>query len=190
MKKRLLTLIVLCGCTVAGYSQPDYVSNLKSTFSVTNDVTAEEESEEAADAALAEEFAKNKGKLPWPVDNGFVAIPFGKYSIGDTKLKGNNPGITIGTRKTNVPVKTVFDGVVSSVDNKGEVTTVFIRHGKYHTVYSNLSGIDVQVGDVVKKGQIIGSVGESYGGSGAQGELSFIIMSGLLNVNPITWLRH
>jgi murein DD-endopeptidase MepM/ murein hydrolase activator NlpD len=189
MKKHLLTLIICCSFGAAGFSQPDYVINLKETFSVLN-AAAEEEAEAEIESVLADDFAKNKGKLPWPVDNGYVSIPFGKYSIGDTKLKGNNPGITIATRKTNAPVKTVFDGTVSSVDNQGEVTTVFIRHGKYHTVYSNLSDIDVQVGDVVKKGQIIGSAGESCTGSGTTGELSFLIMSGLMNVNPITWLRH
>lgn len=180
MKNHFLLLIAFCGCSAAVFSQPQYASNLKTELTIVN--------EEAYDEALADEFAKNKGKLPWPVDNGFIAIPFGKYTIGDTKLKGNNPGITIATKSQGAPVKAVFDGTISGVDNQGEVTTVFIRHGKYHTVYSNLSGIDVQVGDEVKKGQVIGSIGESYAASG--GELSFIIMSGLLNVNPVSWLKH
>jgi murein DD-endopeptidase MepM/ murein hydrolase activator NlpD len=184
MKKHFLTLTIFCGLAVAGFSQPQYISNLSAALSVTNNDAAYDEE------ALTDDFARNKGKLPWPVDNGFITVPFGKYTIGDTKLRGNSPGITIASRVKEAPVKAVFDGTISEVDNKGEVTTVFICHGKYYTVYSNLSGIDVQVGDTVKKGQVIGSIGESYASAAAGGELSFIIMSGLMNVNPATWLRH
>ena len=97
---------------------------------------------------------QNKGKLPWPVDKGFVSIPFGPYKIEGTKLKDNNPGITIGTPEPGVPVKAVFDGEVAAIHNYGDGVAVVIRHGKYFTTYSNLSGVNVSKGATVKTGQV------------------------------------
>jgi murein hydrolase activator len=133
------------------------------------------------------DFASNRGKMLWPVE-GTVSIPFGIYTIEETKIRGNNPGITIATQDKKLPVKSVFDGVVCNVDEKGEVATVYIRHGKYYTVYSNLSAIHVKKGDTVKEGEKIGEVGEAYGAPG--GELTFVVMNDTKNVNPMQWLNN
>jgi murein hydrolase activator len=132
------------------------------------------------------DFGNNRGKLPWPVDNSFVSIPFGVYTIDGTQIIGDNPGVTIATPSSGMPVKAVFDGEVSKVDNKGDVGTIYIRHGKYYTVYSNLSAINVTRGAIVKRGQVIGRVGEADEGSG--GQLDFILMIESKNVNPELWL--
>lgn len=132
-------------------------------------------------------LASNRGKLPWPVD-GTVSIPYGEYSIEGTRIKGMNPGITISTSDKDVPVKAVYDGIVSEIDNRGEVSSIFIRHGKYYTVYSNVSSILVNKGEVVKGGDIIGNVGEAYETSG--GELNFLVMDNRNNVDPSRWLSH
>ncbi|MDP4264616.1 MAG: peptidoglycan DD-metalloendopeptidase family protein [Bacteroidota bacterium] len=142
----------------------------------------------ATDVKLGSDFANSRGKLPWPVDKGFISIPFGIYTIDGTTIKGNNPGITIATPSAGIPVKAVFDGIVSAVDNRGELATVFIRHGKYYTVYSNLSGINVTKGATVRTGEVIGKVGEAYEGSG--GELNFVLMIESNNVNPQIWLHR
>ena len=130
-------------------------------------------------------FENNKGDLPWPVE-GVVTIPFGPYKIEGTTLVGDSPGLTISTSDKDAPVKAVFDGVVSGVDNKGEITTVYINHGKYYTVYSNLGSVNVKKGSTVKTGQVIGAVGEAYETEG--GELIFILMAGKNNDNPAKWL--
>ena len=49
----------------------------------------------AKDVALNASFEKNRGKLPWPVDNGVVTIPFGSSVVGG--LSVDNPGVTIST---------------------------------------------------------------------------------------------
>jgi septal ring factor EnvC (AmiA/AmiB activator) len=49
------------------------------------------------EVALSNNFASNRGKLPWPVDNGYVSIHYGTYEIPGTRIKGDNPGITINT---------------------------------------------------------------------------------------------
>jgi septal ring factor EnvC (AmiA/AmiB activator) len=137
-----------------------------------------------ADKALNASFEKNKGSLPWPVD-GFVI-----YHYGTNQLPGGidyyEQGVNIGT-KVGQPVKAVFEGEVTLVSYIGDQQTVFIKHGKYFTVYSNLSSANVQHGDQVKTGQVIGTAGVNDEGQGA---VEFILMKESDFVNPQTWLRH
>lgn len=141
----------------------------------------------ATDVALGKNFAENRGKLPWPVDNGFVKVPFGRYTIEKTDLVGDNPGLTIGTQ-VGASVKAIFDGEVSAIHNYGDGAAVVIRHGKYFTSYSNLSSVNVSKGTVVKRGQVIGRAGESDDGAG--GQVDFMLMIETNNVNPAVWLRR
>jgi septal ring factor EnvC (AmiA/AmiB activator) len=137
-----------------------------------------------ADKALDANFAKNRGSLPWPVA-GYIIAHF-----GSNKLPGgvvyDNPGVTIGA-KIGEAVKAVFDGEVTLVSYIEDKQAVFIKHGKYFTVYSNLSSADVQRGEQVKTGQVIGKAGANDDG---QGQVDFILMQESNNVNPELWLRH
>ncbi|HEY1112341.1 MAG TPA: peptidoglycan DD-metalloendopeptidase family protein, partial [Chitinophagaceae bacterium] len=144
----------------------------------------------AKEVALSNSFAGNKGKLPWPVDNGYVSIPFGTYSIPGTSIKGENPGITITTPSPGTAVKAIFDGEVLSVFNLGDGTmAVTISHGKYFSTYSNLSGVSVSRGANVRTGQSIGrAAADDEGGAG--GKLDFLLMINTQNVNPSPWLRR
>ena len=140
-----------------------------------------------ADLKLSASFEGNRGRLPWPVDNGFVKIRFGAYSIEGTLLKGDNPGLTLGTQAGST-VKSVFDGEVVGVFNLGDGMAVTIKHGKYFTTYSNLTGVSVSKGSIVKTGQAIGKAGKDDEGSG--GQIDFILMIEARNVNPEGWLRR
>jgi septal ring factor EnvC (AmiA/AmiB activator) len=140
------------------------------------------------EAALAANFEQNKGRLPWPVDNGFVSIHFGLYTIEGTKIKGDNPGITISTQSAGQSVKTVFDGEVVAVHNLGDVQAVIIRHGKYFTSYSNLSAASVSKGTNVTKGQVIGRTGGADDGGG--GQLDFMLLLENREQNPESWLKR
>jgi len=134
-------------------------------------------------------FESNRGRLPWPVDQHFVSIHFGRYEIEGTHLSGDNPGITISTPSPGATAKSVFEGDVVGVFNMGDGMAVTIRHGKYFTTYSNLSSVSVHKGDNVNTGQAIGRVGaDDEGGSG--GKMDFILMISTKNVNPEPWLRH
>jgi murein hydrolase activator len=135
---------------------------------------------------LAASFEKNRGTLPWPVDNGLVSIPFGTSKVGG--LTFDNPGLTISTPSAGTTVKSVFDGEVSAVSNTGEGMMVMIRHGKYFTVYSNLSSASVSKGDAVRTGQAIGRAAQADDGSG--GQVDFMLMIESKNVNPSPWLRR
>jgi len=142
----------------------------------------------AEDVKLNASFESNRGKLPWPVDNGVVSIHFGPYEVEGTKLKGDNPGVTIATPSVGMAVKSVFNGEVVGVYNMGDGMAVTIRHGKYFTTYSNLTSVSVSKGMDVATGQAIGKVGQSDDGSG--GQIDFILMIESKNVNPEPWLRR
>ena len=138
------------------------------------------------DVALNSSFEKNRGKLPWPVDNGFVSIPFGSSKVGGLSM--DNPGITISTPSSGGTVKAVFDGEVSSVSNLGDGMMVMVRHGKYFSVYSNLASANVSKGTQIRTGQAIGRAGTADDGSG--GQIDFLLMIESRNVNPEPWFRR
>lgn len=137
-----------------------------------------------ADKELNASFEKNKGSLPWPSD-GYVITHFGRnqYPGG---IDYDNPGVSIGV-KVGAPVKSVFDGEVTLVNYMDDKQVVFIKHGKYFTVYSNLATARVQRGDKVRTGQVIGTAGMNDDGNG---EVDFILMQESNNVNPESWLKH
>ena len=142
----------------------------------------------AEDLKLNADFEKNRMRLPWPVDQGTVCIHYGPYQIGETKLRGDNPGITICTAQPGNNVKSVFEGEVASVFNIGDSKSVMIRHGKYFTVYSNLSSVTVTKGANVGTGQSIGKVGVDEE-TGEGGKLEFLLMVENKKLNPEQWLH-
>lgn len=131
---------------------------------------------------VSDNFEKNKGRLPWPVDAGAVKTPFGNYGIEGTRIVGNNPGITIET-SPGATVKAVFAGDVSSVFDIEGVSVVLVRHGKYFTTYSGLSSVSVSKGQKV-------SAGQSLGKAASNGEVDFLLLQENRNQNPETWLRR
>jgi septal ring factor EnvC (AmiA/AmiB activator) len=136
------------------------------------------------EVALAASFNANKGKLPWPVDNGYVSIPFGSYKLDNLTM--DNPCISISTPSAGVAVKAVFNGVVSAVTNTGEGMFVLVKHGNYFTGYT-LASASVNRGDNVTTGQSLGRASNADDGSG--GQVDFYLMIGEKNVNPKPWLR-
>ncbi|MBL7723974.1 MAG: peptidoglycan DD-metalloendopeptidase family protein [Chitinophagaceae bacterium] len=161
------------------------------TTSKRNEVTKKPDSYldlNAKDVALNTSFQANKARLPWPVDNGVVTLRFGPNKIENTLLTFDNPGLTIATPSSGVAVKAVFDGEVSGVYNLGDGMAITIRHGKYFTTYSNLSGVTVSKGATVKTGQQIGRAGKDDDGNG--GQIDFILMIETKNVDPWPWLRR
>lgn len=137
-------------------------------------------------AALSSSFAGNKGKLPWPVETGFVSQGYGTYP--HPTLKGivqDSDGLEIRTQP-NSPVRTVFDGTVSKISTiPGYGLTVIIKHGEYFTMYSRLKNISVKVGQSVKAKETIGQVAANANG---QAEVHFQTWKGLLIMDPATWI--
>jgi septal ring factor EnvC (AmiA/AmiB activator) len=129
--------------------------------------------------ALSGGFEKQKGKLPWPIDNG-------TYTIEGTPIRGNNPGITLETN-SGASVKAVYEGEVTTVFDIEGNWAVMIQHGKYFSVYSNLASTSVSKGQKISMGQVIGRAGSNDDGNG---EVEFIITLEKTNQNPESWLRR
>lgn len=107
---------------------------------------------------LAGGFERNKGRLPWPVEKGFISGHFGLQAHPTLdRVTVNNKGIYLQT-PAGTAARAVFDGVVTSIFVMSGTTAVIVQHGSYRTVYSGLSSVKVKKGDNVKAKQTIGTI--------------------------------
>ena len=138
-------------------------------------------------AALAKDFAANKGKLPWPVERGIITQNFGENPVpGTSGVTIKNPGVDIGTPSKS-SVRTVFNGEVSTVVRiPGANRVVLIRHGNYFTVYSNLEEVFVKTGDKVNTKDVIGRVAADP--ETGESTLHFELWMDTNNQDPKPWL--
>jgi septal ring factor EnvC (AmiA/AmiB activator) len=134
---------------------------------------------------LANNFEKNKGRLPWPVSKGWIMAHYGKNYVEGMSLDYFNSGLTVGT-DVGSSVKVIFDGTVTAVQDIGGKSNVIVRHGNYFTSYGNLASVSVNKGDKVQTGQAVGTVAEGDSGGG---QLEFTMMREMDNINPESWLR-
>lgn len=139
-------------------------------------------------AALSNNFESNKGKLPWPVEKGFISLGYGPYKhpIAE-KVTLNNNGINI-TTNTGAGVRACFEGTVSRVftmDNKN--WNVIISHGRYFTLYMNLSNVTVKLNQKVSTKQHIGTAAVNEDGESV---INFQIWVETNKVNPEPWIAR
>jgi len=134
---------------------------------------------------LNSDFKINKGKLPWPVDKGYTILHFGlnKEAGLDVISRGVSIGCDIGT-----PVKAIFDGIVTTIDNYDDVQMVIVKHGSFFSIYVNLSNVNVTKGQTIETGQVIGKVAANLDGIGAMDIM--IDNEKLDDLNPELWLRR
>ena len=138
-----------------------------------------------ADVALSNDFASNKGRLPWPVYYTKVVREYGKYTHASGG-QNMNSGIDLQC-KGGTSVQAVFAGTVSRVFTCPNGTRgIIIRHGDYMTVYANLGSVAVKEGAKVSTKQNIGTV---YTTEEGVGEFSFQLWKGTTSQNPRSWLR-
>ena len=152
----------------------------KSSSSSSFALTAEEK-------VLASNFVSNKGKLPWPVEKGFVKVGYGSQPHPlDKSLTINSNGVRIATEK-GAQVRAIFNGEVIAIVNMKNVNPiVMIKHGNYITAYKNLSKVYVKMGDMVTTKQAIGEVFTNA--SNGETILSFIISKDGATQNPASWI--
>ncbi len=154
----------------------------KDTKSASNILSATPEA-----AKLSSDFTSNRGRLPWPVENGIVTQGFGQHTYG-RNVTVNNDGLNIRTNDGQV-VRAIFDGVVSSVvQMQGSGYAVIIRHGKYFSVYSNLQSVSVKRLQTVTVKQAIGIAGKDP--IEGVSEMHFEIWEGTSPLNPTPWLAR
>ncbi|MET3126116.1 septal ring factor EnvC (AmiA/AmiB activator) [Arcicella rosea] len=137
---------------------------------------------------LASSFSALRGRMPWPVNSGFIASRFGVHNHPVLKgVRTNNNGIDIQTSAGN-DVRVVYDGVVQSVVSiPGTYMVVAVQHGDYFTIYSKLSNVSVRNGQKVQSGQKVGEVASDTDGTS---ELNFQVWKTFDKQNPENWLRQ
>ena len=139
----------------------------------------------AAEVALSNDFASNRGRLPWPVLYTKVAREYGKYTHSSGGQNMNN-GIDLICR-AGTSVQAVFGGTVSRVFTCPNGTKgVIIRHGEYMTVYANMGTVTVREGAKVTTKQNLGTV---YTNEDGVAEFSFQLWKKTNSLNPRQWLR-
>lgn len=138
---------------------------------------------------LADNFRANKGKLPWPVEKGFVSLPYGDQPHPQfSSLMIHNSGVEITTDQ-GATARAVFGGEVTSVMVLSPVNkAVMIQHGDYFTVYQNLSSVFVSKGDKVSIKQSLGKIRTS--GETGKTVLKFTISQNTTYNNPSSWLYN
>lgn len=150
-------------------------------------VAQQKKDQTQVDTALSGEFAKNKGKLPWPLKQGVIVERFGVHNHPVyTHLKlPDNPGVTFSTTQ-GAEVFSVFDGEVRKIIvMPGYNQCVLVQHGEYFTLYCKLSKVSVKSGQKVKTGDKLGVL-EADGNASS---LHFQIWKGTDKQDPEKWLR-
>ncbi|WP_396211842.1 murein hydrolase activator EnvC family protein [Flavobacterium sp.] len=138
---------------------------------------------------VADNFKSNKGRLPWPVEKGFVSLAYGDqpHPVYNTLIV-HNSGVEISTDQGSL-ARAVFGGEVISVMVLSPVNkAVMIQHGDYFTVYQNLSSVNVSKGDKVQTKQTLGKI-RTNGDSGKT-VLKFMISQNTTYNNPASWLSN
>ena len=160
----------------AGSNEPAAPATLNTVKSGGRSVFSTDE-----DLHVTGDFIKYKHRMPWPV-SGTISMSFGLHEL-IPGVKHFNIGVTIDAH-AGAAVKAVFNGEVESIFNIGDAPAVMVRHGKYFTTYSNLSGVAVAKGEKVTMGQILGQVDQG-------GQLEFVVSDEKgNNFDPEQWLRR
>lgn len=138
---------------------------------------------------VSDNFKANRGRLPFPVEKGYISLGFGNQPHPVYKsLVIHNSGVEITTDQ-GANARAVFDGVVSSVISLSPINkAVMIQHGEYFTVYQNLSSVNVSKGEKVSRKQSLGRI-RSNAETGKT-IVKFLILQNTSYINPAGWLSN
>ena len=124
-----------------------------------------------------------------PVGSGWISSYFGKRTDPFTGKPANHGGVDFAG-KHGAEIVAVADGVVTwSGDRYGYGVMVEINHGSgYVTRYAHNSENLVNVGDEVRKGQIVALMGKTGRATGPN--LHFEVIQNGQRVNPVRFIRQ
>jgi len=143
------------------------------------------EDDPAALGASDSPFARQRGRLPWPV-RGAVRIAFGPQKHPELGTLFDSNGIEILVDE-ETPVKALWKGRVAFASPfKGYGNLIIIDHGDgYHTLYAHASRLVKQVDDRVKQGDTI-----AYSGYPGTAGVYLEIRRNGKPVDPEQWLSR
>lgn len=138
---------------------------------------------------ISDNFAENKGKLPWPLERGIITGVFGEQPhpvLPGIKIVNN--GIDISTTKGS-RARAIFEGTVSRVISiPGANYAVIIRHGEYLSVYANLAEVFVANGQQVSIRQELGVIATDPREANTYVHLE--VWHGNNKLNPAHWITR
>ena len=135
---------------------------------------------------VADNFKANKGKLPWPVAKGYMSLGYGTQPHPVLKtIEIHHSWIEITTEE-NADARAIFDGEVLDIQIVSGTKSVFVVHGDYITVYSNLSTVSVRVGDKVSIKQNLGKVYTNP--VTGKTVVKLMILQNTTHLNPESWI--
>jgi murein DD-endopeptidase MepM/ murein hydrolase activator NlpD len=170
---------------------PDEVASKPSVFVPVTDVdialkvVSMVPSGEARPVASAAQLMQTKNLL-WPV-NGYIYSAFNA-----TRSRGRVHGAVDIVTEKDTPIAVTADGIVSVAANggakfKGYGKTVIVDHGNgVHTLYSHCNTILVKMGQKVKRGEFIATVGRT--GSATTDHVHFEVRVSGKKVDPLNFL--
>ncbi|HEX2932469.1 MAG TPA: peptidoglycan DD-metalloendopeptidase family protein, partial [Candidatus Binatia bacterium] len=129
-----------------------------------------------------------QGRLDWPV-RGQLSAPFGKFKHPEFAAEVVRNGIDIEA-SIGEEIRVVEKGRVVYADRfSGYGRMVIVDHGdRYFTIYGHLSEISKKVGDEVRRGEVLGRVGDSDSLAGAK--LYFEMRKDGRSVDPVPWFKN
>ncbi|MCS6848674.1 MAG: M23 family metallopeptidase [Candidatus Roseilinea sp.] len=130
-----------------------------------------------------------QGPLQWPIKSKIVSYYGTRRNFNRGKLNTFHSGIDLSAR-VGTPVKAAAPGRVTAAQAfpiRGNA--IILDHGRgVFTVYCHLSKFEVEVGQIVNAGDVIGYTGNT--GRSLGPHLHFELAVGGVTVNPLAWLER
>ena len=155
-----------------------------------NSINAKEQQLSALEAIVFDKDINAEQKISGrPVKKGWLSSPFGHRADPFTGKKDWHPGLDFAALSGSDVVATAA-GVVTSVASKsGYGKAIEINHGDgYSTRYAHNKEILVAKGDMIKKGEVIGKVGNTGRSTGPH--VHYEIMRNGKKLNPYKYIKN
>ena len=138
---------------------------------------------------IAGGFEANQGRLPWPVEKGYISGYFGKHQHPiHEHVTIDNKGIYLQT-VSGADARAIYEGEVTWCAQMNGSYAVIVQHGNYRSVYSPLKKIYVKQGDKLTAKQAIGEIVTNTNEDNKT-ELYFQIYKDRSILNPSLWLAQ
>ncbi|MCR5454795.1 MAG: peptidoglycan DD-metalloendopeptidase family protein [Bacteroidales bacterium] len=158
-----------------------HTNNLDSIRNVSSLMLSKESDDDASTL-----FKLQEGYLMWPVHKAVIINYFGekKHPLWDD-VKIKNDGLDFCVPSSS-KVQCVYNGEVVKITLlPRNQYVVIVKHGSYYTVYNGLDYIKVTVGDVMERGEVIGSFDDEH----SHANFNFQIWKGAEeSLDPYKWL--
>jgi len=164
-------------------------SDLAQTLSKIEDLSDTSQNSMLSFKSIKKELNEYLDKIPsvWPTDSRYIGAPFGMRMHPILKVYKMHTGVDIGGKTGDNIYASGAGKVVFASWNGGYGYMIKIDHGEgIETLYGHSSKLLVKVGDIVKKGQIIGLVGNTGLSTGPH--VHFEVRIDNVPVNPLAFI--